>query len=68
MDLNIQMVVLGKSHILHGLIHTAVVHFDAGDDFRVGSVSKRKCLSEATSISSLQMERGGGPKGEAVGC
>lgn len=38
MDLNIQMVVLGKSHILHGLIHAAVVHFDAGDDFRVESV------------------------------
>lgn len=40
MDLNIQMVVLGKSHILHGLIHAAVVHFDAGDYFGVGSVSK----------------------------
>lgn len=38
MDLNIQMVILGESRILKGLIHAAIVHFDAGDDFRVGSV------------------------------
>lgn len=40
MDLNIQRVILGESHILKGLIHDAVVHFVAGDDFRVGGVSK----------------------------
>jgi len=39
-DLNIQVVTLGASPILTGLIHAAVVHFDAGDDFRVGNVSK----------------------------
>ena len=40
MDLNIQMVILGESLISKGLIHAAVVHFDVGDGFRVGSVSK----------------------------
>lgn len=40
MDLNIQVVILGESHALTGLIHAAVVHFDAGCDFRIGSVSK----------------------------
>lgn len=40
MDLNIQMVIAGKTCILHGLIHTAVAHFDVGDDFGIGSVSK----------------------------
>lgn len=40
MGLNIQVVILGESHILTGLIHAAVVHFDAGVDFGVRNVSK----------------------------
>lgn len=40
MNLNIQMAILGVSHILKDLNHDGVGHFDAGDDFRVASVSK----------------------------
>lgn len=40
MDLNIRLVKLAKSHILTGLIHATVVHFDAGVDFGVRNLSK----------------------------